>query len=107
MGAKKARRVHQETKGRDYGKLHCYQSRAGVVLGFHGCDASLQNKLLTEAAGLGPSNNDYDWLGPGINFWENDPHKGPFVCQESKGILLPLKKLRDRIEAQPTHLMPS
>ena len=30
-----------------------------------------------------PSNNEYDWLGPGIYFWESDPRRGLEFARES------------------------
>ena len=45
------------------------------VLGYHGCDRSIMNDILTGKSGLQASRNDYDWLGNGVYFWEdsNDP----------------------------------
>ncbi|WP_019644506.1 hypothetical protein [Novispirillum itersonii] len=48
---------------------------ASFVLGYHGCDASVGEKVLTGGATLSGSDQDYDWLGPGIYFWEADPHR--------------------------------
>lgn len=45
----------------------------GWVLGYHGCDAGLGEAVLRGERALLPSENDYDWLGTGIYFWENDP----------------------------------
>jgi len=48
-----------------------YSKRAGLVLGFHGCDRSIRDKVVSiEGGQLIPSMNDYDWLGNGIYFWE-------------------------------------
>ncbi|MBB3810707.1 hypothetical protein [Pseudochelatococcus contaminans] len=33
---------------------------------------------------LQQSNNDFDWLGPGIYFWENDPHRARSFAGEQK-----------------------
>lgn len=43
------------------------------VLGFHGCDAAKGKAAL--AGDLDRLNSDkaYDWLGPGMYFWESDP----------------------------------
>jgi hypothetical protein len=30
-----------------------------------------------------PSNNDYDWLGPGIYFWEANPLRGLEFAEEA------------------------
>lgn len=51
-----------------------YQRLPGLVLGFHGCDAEIGEKLLRgEIQHLEHSANKYDWLGNGLYFWENDP----------------------------------
>ncbi|MFO1060424.1 MAG: hypothetical protein U1E53_26060 [Dongiaceae bacterium] len=51
------------------------------VLGYHGCDASVAEQLLSGIAFL-PSNNDYDWLGPGVYFWEANPRRGLDFARE-------------------------
>ena len=43
------------------------------VLGFHGCDEAVGRRAVSEGLGLAQSNKDYDWLGPGVYFWESDP----------------------------------
>lgn len=45
------------------------------VTGFHSCDLELGIKLLNGEADLRPSENDWDWLGPGSYFWEQDPSR--------------------------------
>jgi hypothetical protein len=45
------------------------------VLGYHGCDASLGEKVLAGKAQLKPSEKDYDWLGNGIYFWVDSPER--------------------------------
>lgn len=50
-----------------------YSDRSGLVLGFHGCDIELRNKVIAGAEQLKGSSNSYDWLGNGIYFWENSP----------------------------------
>ena len=47
----------------------------GFVLGYHGCDRRVGEKLLSGTA-FKASENDYDWLGPGIYFWEANPLRG-------------------------------
>ncbi|ADV84219.1 hypothetical protein AciPR4_3465 [Terriglobus saanensis SP1PR4] len=44
------------------------------VLGYHGCDATTGEKLLNNEP-FKQSENDYDWLGPGIYFWEANPRR--------------------------------
>jgi hypothetical protein len=40
-----------------------------TVLGYHGCDAQVAERLLAGEP-FTPSDNDYDWLGRGVYFWE-------------------------------------
>lgn len=48
---------------------------ASFVLGYHGCRKSVGEKLLA-GFDFEPSDNAYDWLGPGIYFWEANPRRG-------------------------------
>lgn len=45
------------------------------VLGYHGCDVKVAEALL-EGRAFKQSQNDYDWLGPGVYFWEANPQRG-------------------------------
>ena len=45
------------------------------VLGYHGCDESVAERLISGEP-FQESINDYDWLGPGIYFWEANPLRG-------------------------------
>lgn len=49
-----------------------YSKRSNLILGFHGCDKSVAEKVIRGEDELIPSTNDYDWLGSGIYFWENN-----------------------------------
>ena len=42
------------------------------MLGYHGCSTEAAQNILGGSEFLA-SENDYDWLGPGVYFWENDP----------------------------------
>lgn len=51
-----------------------YTNPASLILGFHGCDASVGERVLRgDDTDLRASENSYDWLGHGIYFWENNP----------------------------------
>lgn len=50
-----------------------YSTRPGLVLGFHGCDKSVVENVITGTTAMKNSENDYDWLGHGVYFWENSP----------------------------------
>ncbi|CCG42432.1 hypothetical protein [Magnetospirillum molischianum] len=45
------------------------------VLGYHGCDAAIGENVLAGHAVLNASEQQYDWLGPGVYFWEADPQR--------------------------------
>lgn len=49
-----------------------YSRRSNLIIGFHGCDKSIAYKVLSGEENLIASTNDYDWLGNGIYFWENN-----------------------------------
>lgn len=61
-----------------------YQHASGLLLGFHGCDRATGEAVLSgNVRHLSPSTNDYDWLGGGIYFWENDPQRALEFAQEA------------------------
>ena len=43
------------------------------ILGYHGCNKNIGEKILSGDEGLAASDEEYDWLGPGVYFWEADP----------------------------------
>ncbi len=54
---------------------------ANFVLGYHGCDESIAG-LLLNGEPFKQSNNAYDWLGPGIYFWEANPKRALEFAEE-------------------------
>jgi len=48
-----------------------YQTHTSLVLGFHGCEKSIGEQLLSGEKDFKASDNEYDWLGNGMYFWEN------------------------------------
>ena len=53
-----------------------YKTRDNLIFGFHGCDETLCDKLVSgQITALNYSENSYDWLGKGMYFWENDPER--------------------------------
>lgn len=60
-----------------------YARASGLLLGFHGCDKALGERLLSgELRHLDKSQNDYDWLGHGVYFWEGDPARALRFAEE-------------------------
>jgi len=52
-----------------------------IVLAYHGCDERVGRALLAGKP-FRESNNDYDWLGGGIYFWEANPHRALSFARE-------------------------
>lgn len=55
------------------------------VLGYHGCEKSLGMKAVNGEVELLKSKGDFDWLGPGVYFWEADPRRAMEWAEEKKG----------------------
>ena len=53
-------------------KESLYSRRSNLVVGFHGCDKSVVDAVIAGKTELLASANDYDWLGNGIYFGENN-----------------------------------
>ena len=54
------------------------------VFGYHGCEASVADHAILSGKHLVPSENDYDWLGEGIYFWEHGPERAMEWAQEKE-----------------------
>ncbi len=54
-----------------------------IILGYHGCDEEVGERLL-KGEPFKPSENDYDWLGHGIYFWEANPQRALSFAREQK-----------------------
>jgi hypothetical protein len=48
-----------------------------LVLGYHGCDLAIAEKIVLGRIQQRPSTNEHDWLGSGFYFWE-DSHARAF-----------------------------
>ena len=55
----------------------------GLVLGYHGCDVKVRERLL-DGEPFKISENEWDWLGPGAYFWEANPKRGHDFAVELK-----------------------
>lgn len=54
-----------------------YQRYPSFVLGFHGTEKSIVDKVVAGKTNhLIKSDSNFEWLGHGIYFWENDPQRG-------------------------------
>ncbi len=55
-----------------------------LVVAYHGCDRETENALVSGSLrNLTPSNNPYDWLGPGIYFFQDDWRRALMFAQAS------------------------
>ncbi len=45
------------------------------IVAYHGCDRKVAERVLLGAQKLKMSENNYDWLGRGIYFWEHGPQR--------------------------------
>lgn len=62
-----------------------YKVKDNLIFGFHGCDLSLRDSLVNGTKKkLNYSENDYDWLGKGMYFWENDPERAMEWAEDLK-----------------------
>lgn len=52
--------------------LQMYSTLPNIIIGFHGCDKKVFDKILYEHESFKPSTNEYDWLGNGMYFWEQN-----------------------------------
>jgi len=62
------------------------------VLAYHGCDLDLGENLLSGTKFLKPSSNDYDWLGPGVYFWESNPQRALEFAHEKRDRAVGIRK---------------
>lgn len=53
------------------------------VIGFHSCDREVGLRLLNGKEEIAPSDNKWDWLGPGSYFWEGDPARSLSYATEN------------------------
>ena len=49
-----------------------YGVRPNLIIGFHGCEASVRDALLKSPNEIKISQKPFDWLGHGLYFWENN-----------------------------------
>lgn len=54
-----------------------------ITIGYHGCDQDIGESLLAGQP-FEFSNNKWDWLGPGIYFWESNPRRAMSFIKEQQ-----------------------
>jgi len=74
------------------------------MIGYHGCDEETRDKIVLHQSQFVKSVNDYDWLGNGVYFWENDYERAFQWAKERKkspaviGALIEQGKCLDLLE---------
>lgn len=83
-----------------------YSKRSNLILGFHGCDKSILEDVINGGK-LTTSMNDYDWLGNGVYFWENNSARALQWAQDRKkkepavlGVIIDLGYCMDLIDSE-------
>ena len=61
-----------------------YNQRPNLILGFHGCDETVRDRLLINPNDYKMSKENYDWLGHGIYFWENNYERALVWAKDKK-----------------------
>jgi hypothetical protein len=61
-----------------------YVSKPNLIIGFHGCEKEDQNKLLSDIKYFKESHENYDWLGHGMYFWDNNPERALIWANNKK-----------------------
>lgn len=52
------------------------------ILGYHGCDRTVAERVFAGCEGLQASHNAYDWLADGVYFWEHNARRAyEFACE--------------------------
>lgn len=56
------------------------------IIGFHSCDRTIGLRILNGEDDLIASDNTWDWLGPGVYFWEQNPARAlEYALDSSSG----------------------
>lgn len=53
----------------------CIQRIPNLVIGFHGCEKTDQEKLISDISFFKSSNEAFDWLGHGMYFWDGNERR--------------------------------
>lgn len=62
-----------------------YLKLPNLVIGFHGCDMDVFERVIKHGESLKKSQNEYDWLGNGIYFWEQNYQRAyDWACKSPK-----------------------
>lgn len=88
------------------------------VLGYHGCSRDVAVAVVDRRAALIKSDSKFDWVGPGIYFWESDPQRawewavqrckeGAFAAPGVVGAIIDLRNCLDLLNRTDQDLVRS
>ncbi len=64
------------------------------IIGYHSCDREVGLNILNGKDDLTKSKNPWDWLGEGVYFWEQNPHRAlEYSLEVTKGKQFNKKKI--------------
>jgi len=70
-----------------------------LQIGYHGCDVTVRDGLVSGRLKPTPSNNQYDWLGPGFYLFEGDEERALAFAEAAA--TAPLRRLTAKPIATP------
>ena len=66
---------------------YIYSADPGLLIGFHGCDESVRDRIVMGKTPLKSSRNEWDWLGEGRYFWQNNYQRAlDYATNPPKGV---------------------
>jgi len=61
-----------------------YSRKPSFIIGFHGCDKEVRDNIVSNQTEMKQSCNNYDWLGFGYYFWENNHRRAMLFAEEKQ-----------------------
>jgi hypothetical protein len=64
-----------------------YSAEPGLLIGFHGCEQSVCDEIISGEKQMKASNNAWDWLADGRYFWQNNYERAWYYANHPPGNL--------------------
>ena len=61
-----------------------YSTKPNLILGFHGCEKKDQERFIKDINYVKQSQEDFDWLGHGMYFWENNMERALLWAEKKR-----------------------
>jgi hypothetical protein len=62
-----------------------YSAEPGLIIGFHGCERTVCEAIISGKSQMRVSNKSWDWLGDGMYFWQNNYERALHYAQNLPG----------------------